>query len=59
MHLKQMVKRCPSARYLGVANLPGYRWQINERGYANIVEASAETQEFNYSAGPLLSHRRR
>jgi hypothetical protein len=45
MHLKQMVKRCPSARYLGVANLPGYRWQINERGYANIVEASAETQE--------------
>ncbi|KAL4815523.1 hypothetical protein BDW67DRAFT_164136 [Aspergillus spinulosporus] len=40
MQLKQMVKRCPSARYLGVAELPGYRWQINERGYANAVEAS-------------------
>ncbi|KAL4765044.1 gamma-glutamylcyclotransferase family protein [Aspergillus foveolatus] len=45
MHLKQMVKRCPSARYLGVAKLHGYRWQINERGYANVVEASVETRE--------------
>ena len=45
MHLKQMVKRCPNTRYLGVAKLPGYRWQINERGYTNIVEVSADTRE--------------
>ncbi|KAL4752188.1 hypothetical protein BDW72DRAFT_172260 [Aspergillus terricola var. indicus] len=45
IHLKQMVKRCPSARYLGVAKLHGYRWQINERGYANVVEVSTETRE--------------
>ncbi|KAL5044998.1 hypothetical protein BDW71DRAFT_185277 [Aspergillus fruticulosus] len=44
IHLKQMVKRCPCARYLGVARLPGYRWQINERGYANIIAVSTETE---------------
>ncbi|KAL4744128.1 hypothetical protein BDV11DRAFT_3085 [Aspergillus similis] len=45
IYLKRMVKRCPSARYLGVAKLPGYRWQINERGYANVVEVPTETRK--------------
>ncbi|KAL2826204.1 hypothetical protein BDW59DRAFT_161043 [Aspergillus cavernicola] len=37
LHLRQMAHRCPSSRFLGRAKLYGYRWQINERGYANIV----------------------
>jgi gamma-glutamylcyclotransferase len=37
--LTQMRTRCPSSTYLGVARLPGYKWIINERGYANVVEA--------------------
>ncbi|KAI1417908.1 hypothetical protein F5Y13DRAFT_150032 [Hypoxylon sp. FL1857] len=38
--LKQMATRCPSSWYVGRAVLPDYRWQINERGFANIVPAS-------------------
>ncbi|KAL5001700.1 hypothetical protein BDV10DRAFT_159590 [Aspergillus recurvatus] len=45
IHLERMAKRCPNARYLGVARLPGYRWQINERGYANITKPSTETSD--------------
>ncbi|KAL4973816.1 hypothetical protein BDW66DRAFT_98516 [Aspergillus desertorum] len=45
IHLKRMAKRCPNARYLGVARLSGYRWQINERGYANIVKVSMEPRD--------------
>lgn len=37
--LKQMKRRCPNSRYIGRARLVNYRWQINERGYANVVEA--------------------
>ena len=37
LHMKQMKRRCPNSRYIGRARLPDYRWQINERGYANIV----------------------
>lgn len=33
-----MIKRCPDSTYLGIARLNGYRWIINERGYANVVE---------------------
>ncbi|KAF2264015.1 hypothetical protein CC78DRAFT_252220 [Lojkania enalia] len=36
--LEQMKMRCPTSTYLGVARLHGYRWIINTRGYANIVE---------------------
>lgn len=37
--------RCPTAQYLGVARLDGYKWLINDRGYANVVEIpSNETQ---------------
>ena len=34
----QMIKRCPTSQYLGIARLDGYRWLINDRGYANVVE---------------------
>lgn len=36
--LHQMQLRCPTSQYLGVARLPNYRWIINDRGYANVVE---------------------
>lgn len=35
-----MLKRCPDSRYEGIARLKGYRWIINSRGYANVVETS-------------------
>lgn len=34
----QMSVRCPSSVYIGVARLRGYRWIINARGFANVVE---------------------
>ncbi|MCJ1398601.1 hypothetical protein MMC11_001801 [Xylographa trunciseda] len=37
LSLVQMQARCPSSRFLGVGLLAGWRWIINERGYANIV----------------------
>ncbi|KAH7316592.1 Butirosin biosynthesis, BtrG-like protein [Stachybotrys elegans] len=39
LHLKQMKRRCPNSKYIGRARLSNYRWQINERGYANVVDA--------------------
>lgn len=39
--LHQMRTRCPSSTYLGVARLSNYRWIINERGYANVVEITS------------------
>lgn len=38
--LHQMSQRCPTATYLGVARLDGYKWIISTRGYANVVEVS-------------------
>jgi gamma-glutamylcyclotransferase len=38
--LHQMDLRCPTSKYLGVARLSGYKWIINDRGYANVVEVS-------------------
>ena len=35
--LDQMAQRCPTSRYIGVAELPDYRFQINQRGFANVV----------------------
>ena len=29
---------CPSSAYVGIAPLNSYRWHINNRGYANIVQ---------------------
>jgi gamma-glutamylcyclotransferase len=34
----QMEKRCPHSEFQGVARLNDYRWLINERGYANVVQ---------------------
>ncbi|KAK3690630.1 hypothetical protein LTR37_019074 [Vermiconidia calcicola] len=39
----QMVQRCPTSEYLGIARLGNYRWLINDRGYANVVETSNQT----------------
>lgn len=36
----QMAARCPSSRLIGVGQLIGYRWLINARGYANVVDSS-------------------
>ncbi|PVH96560.1 hypothetical protein DM02DRAFT_617149 [Periconia macrospinosa] len=38
--LHQMRLRCPSSTYVGTARLPGYKWMINARGYANIAPSS-------------------
>ncbi|TRX89646.1 hypothetical protein FHL15_009396 [Xylaria flabelliformis] len=34
----QMRNRCPSSTPIGLAQLTGWTWIINERGYANIVQ---------------------
>lgn len=36
MDKEQMAVRCPESKFLGVARLPGYNFQIYERGYASI-----------------------
>lgn len=41
--LHQMQIRCPSSQYLGIARLSGYKWIINDRGYANVVEITNTT----------------
>jgi hypothetical protein len=38
----QMAERCPAARPLGVAALPGRRFLINRQGYATLVATPAE-----------------
>lgn len=45
MSLKQMADRCPSSLFMGKGRLDGYRWQINQRGVANIVECEGEYVE--------------
>lgn len=42
MSLKQMAERCPSSLLMGRGHIDGFRWQINERGVANIVESTGE-----------------
>ena len=39
MDAAQMARRCPGAVPAGTAVLPGYRFLINERGYATVVPA--------------------
>lgn len=34
---EQMARRCPDSIFLGKATLRGHKWQINERGVANVV----------------------
>lgn len=40
MSRSQMSNRCPGSSYHGIGFLPGYKFIINERGYANIVRSS-------------------
>lgn len=39
MHLKQMAARCPQSTLHSRGILRGYRWQINSRGVANVVQS--------------------
>lgn len=39
LSLKQMSLRCPESRFIGRAVLHNFHWQINQRGYANVVPA--------------------
>lgn len=41
--LEQMHQRCPSATYVGRGVLKGYKWIINQRGYANLVQVGTRT----------------
>ncbi|PVH84415.1 hypothetical protein DL98DRAFT_352815, partial [Cadophora sp. DSE1049] len=42
LHLSQMSKRCPESRYLGRGFLRDHKWQINTRGYANIIPSQQD-----------------
>ncbi|KAF9448032.1 hypothetical protein P691DRAFT_705755 [Macrolepiota fuliginosa MF-IS2] len=39
MWLDQMVRRCPESNYLGIAYFVDWKWIINEKGYATIVQS--------------------
>lgn len=45
LHLAQMSLRCPSSKYISPARLRNYRFQINERGYANVVPSAGDHVE--------------
>lgn len=45
LHLGQMAKRCPESRYIGTAKLHDYRFQINERGFANVLPSPGDCVE--------------
>ena len=40
MSLKQMKRRCPQHKIIGQGILRGYRWLINSRGYANVIQSA-------------------
>ena len=40
--LCQMNKRCPNNRIYGYGILKKYRWIVNERGYANIIDSEED-----------------
>ena len=42
MHLQQMAARCPDSRLFAKGILRSYKWQINSRGGANVVEGHQE-----------------
>ncbi|KAF2834145.1 hypothetical protein M501DRAFT_903489, partial [Patellaria atrata CBS 101060] len=37
LSFSQMARRCPQSRFIGRARLRNHRFQINERGFANVV----------------------
>lgn len=40
-----MKQRCPQSKKVGIACLPGYRWIISARGYANVVKSKDDEVE--------------
>lgn len=50
----QMAHRCPDSIFLGKATLRGYRWQINERGVANVVQTPRGRQRQRRRGGDLV-----
>jgi gamma-glutamylcyclotransferase len=40
--LDQMKRRCPNSPYVGIAILEGWKWIINQRGYANVVPSEGD-----------------
>jgi gamma-glutamylcyclotransferase len=52
----QVARRCPNARYVGIARLRHWRWQINQRGYANVVESPKVPYDASLAhwLGPLM-----
>lgn len=51
----QMLRRCPSSVPIGLGFLPGWRWIINERGYANAIPSSHLSSPFwdNFNLKPV------
>ncbi|OAQ68129.1 AIG2 family protein [Pochonia chlamydosporia 170] len=47
----QMRQRCPYSTPIGIGHLDGWKWLINERGYANVVKVSGS--EAKSSEGSL------
>lgn len=45
LHLDQMRRRCPQSRYIGTAKLHNYRFQINTRGFGNVLPSSGSSVE--------------
>ncbi|KAF5584830.1 AIG2 family [Fusarium subglutinans] len=45
LHLQQMKRRCPGSKFIGSGKLADHRWQINERGYANVTESQGHWVE--------------
>ena len=37
--LDQMTRRCPESKFVGLGLLRGWKWFINNRGYANVVRS--------------------
>ena len=52
---KQMSLRCRSSQLKGIGRLPGYRWMINDRGYANIVTSESKTEVYGVVYGLAIS----
>lgn len=48
---EQMARRCPDSIFLGKATLRGHRWQVNERGVANLVPVTVPATRSGSKAG--------
>lgn len=45
MERKRMLSRCPNVEYAGTAQLPNYRFALDEAGYATVIPAQGENVE--------------